>query len=385
MSFLQSFLSSNEDREEQAEENHPNTRSRAAGRHALALATRRNASRSPSPAPQGQFSFHTPGTMATPEQLAAIRDQLRNELRSEVRAELRSEAAATGAGIPDAIKRKPEIPAFDKLHIDHWIRRTENAFIRALITSPREKFAFLETKFPVDLNPRINDYLWGEATQGRWDEFIHYLRTEYGPTKQQRASTFIDGFKCDGRKPSQYAALLNEKTKGVTIEDIKKEMLVREMPTEVQRMLQERIEGLSFEDAAKTADAYFDQDGKPRHINKASSINAVQETESESVTQHLEDGDDINAVGRRFTNRRPSAPTNNFQRTERDRTQKGWHARTAEKPLYPPRSKPPQTNKPSQKLCFYHYKHGDRAERCEIGCPRFDEKRFPGNGKAGQR
>ena len=191
-------------------------------------------SRSPSPVGPGFFNFPQPATqtqpgqfenanMATQEQLDAIRD----ELRAQMRAELRNEAAAAGAQIPDAIKRKPEIPAFDKAHVDHWIRRTENAFIRALIESPREKFAFLETKFPVDFNPRINSFLWGDPTQANWDAFIAYLRTEYGTTKQQRASVFLDGFKRDGKRPSQYVALLNDKTKDVTINDIKKEMLLR--------------------------------------------------------------------------------------------------------------------------------------------------------------
>ena len=320
--------------------------------------------------------------MATPEQLAAIRDQLRNELRNEVRAELRSEAAATAASIPDAIKRRPEIPAFDKNHIHHWIRRTENAFVRALITSPREKFAFLETKFPVDLNPRINDYLWGAATQARWDEFLDYLRAEYGPTKQQRASVFIDGFRRDGKKPSQYAALLNDKTKDVTIDDIKKEMLIREMPVEIQRMLQERIEGLSFENAAQVADAYFDQDGRPRHVSKPTTINVIQESTHEQTFLPPNEGDDINAIGRQFLNQRPS---NHAQYSRRGPTQNG---KTTRPTLG---SQPPQASRPKTKseydpnLCSYHNQFGDRARNCAPGCARANDKKTTGNGKAGQR
>ena len=51
----------------------------------------------------------------------------------------------------------------------------------------------------------------------------------------------------------QYVAALVEKTKDLTLDDIRKEMLVREMPVENRRMLQERIEGDSLEDAAKAA------------------------------------------------------------------------------------------------------------------------------------
>ena len=333
------------------------------------------------PPGEGQFRDALEPIMATDEQLAAIREELRNEMR----AEMRNEAAASAATIPDAIKRKPEIPAFDKAHVDHWIRRTENAFIRALITSPREKFAFLETKFPVDFNPRINDFLWGAATNERWDEFLTYLRAEYGPTKQQKVATILDGLKRDGRKPSQYAALLLEKTKDLTLDDVRKEMLVREMPSDIQRMLQERIEGLSLEDAAKTADAYFDQDGKPRHVNKSVSINSVQNTPNDFTTPYADEADDVNAINRRFPNQRNSGNQRNRNPPTKGGSTPNFQRPTpgAQRPISTPKSKPqPLTNDPS--LCYYHNWYGDRAKKCDVGCSRFDEKRFPGNGKAGK-
>ena len=215
-------------------------------------------SRSPSPTAPGSFNFPPPPkksareleeeqfrdartfNMATPEQLAAIREQLRDELRTEVRNEIRNETAVAAASVPDAIRKKPEIPPFDKAHVEIWIKRTENAFIRANISAVKEKFAFLETKFPVGFDPRIDEYLYGDATDAQWSSFIAYLRKDYGTTIQQRAAIFIDGLKRDGRRPSQFAASLDEKTKDVTIDDIKKEILLREMPTDVRRMLQER-------------------------------------------------------------------------------------------------------------------------------------------------
>ena len=97
--------------------------------------TRDERLRSPDPFEEEEPIFRF--EMATPEQLDAIREQLRNEIRNEVRNETVAAAAAT----PDAIRRKPEIPAFDKAHIDIWIRRTEHAYTRAVITSVSDKFA----------------------------------------------------------------------------------------------------------------------------------------------------------------------------------------------------------------------------------------------------
>ena len=312
--------------------------------------------------------------MATPEQLAALRD----ELRAEIRNELRVETVASAARDPDAIKRKPEIPPFDKEHVDYWIKRTENAFIRALITSPREKFAFLETKFPVNFNPRINDFLFGEATDDTWTDFLQYLRDEYGPTKQQQASVLVDGFKRDGRRPSQYAAALNEKTKDVTLDDVKKEMLVREMPVEIRRMLQERIEGLSFVDAAKTADAYFDKEGRPRH-NTAPSVSAVHKQEGTYTVAFEEDTEGVNAIGKRFQKPRSGGNRNVSQHASSETPQQraGWNSHKAKF------SKP--KNLETKTICSYHANYGDQARKCEVGCYRFDENRFPGNEKAGRK
>ena len=330
------------------------------------------------------FTFN----MATPEQIAAIREELRNEIR----AELKNETAAAAAQIPDAIRRKPEVPNFDKNHIEIWIKRTENAYIRANITSTQEKFAFLENKFPVNFDPKVDEFLYGDATLANWTSFLDYLRAEYGPTKQQRASIFLDGLKRDGRRPSQYAAALGDKTKDVTVDEIKKEMLLREMPVDVRRMLQERIETVSFKDAAKIADSYFDAEGRPRHVTTPS-INKVTTTSAPSPTVFTEpfsdDDQAVNAVGHKFSQRQPGGPSRNAQGSGRTQ-QRNRAGQTAKTKIPKPVPKTVEANPdcPIQKgvnLCRSHFKFGDKAWYCEVSCSRFEEQRYPGNGRAGQR
>ena len=249
--------------------------------------------------------------------------------------------------------------------------------IRALIASPREKFAFLEAKFSCNFNSRINEFLWGSPTEENYNEFLAYLRKEYGPTKQQKAAIILDGFKRDGRKPSQYVAALIEKTKDITLDDIHKEMLVREMPVEIRRMLQERIESESLEEAAKAADAYFDQEGRPRF--QSSSINHVQHHESEN---DADDNDGVNAVGGRFQ-KKPNGfkkPYQNFNRP----APKSWPNQSAKKPQQAATSQQQPASQQSE-LCWYHDKFGNKSTKCEVGCKLFDANRFPGNGKAGTK
>ena len=339
-------------------------------------------SRSPSPNPFAQLQFNFPPqpanieedqfvdaappiNMATPEQLEQIREQLRDEVRREVR----NETTAAAAAIPDAIKRKPEIPAFNKEHIEIWIKRTEHAYTRAGITAVNDKFAWLETKFPVGTDPKVDEFLYGDATNENWDAFLAYLRKEHGTTKQQRASVFLDGFKRDGRRPSQYAAALVDKTKDVNIDDIRKEMLLREMPVDIRRMLQERIEDCTFDEAAKAADAYFDKEGRPRH-NAQTSVNEIANPE---FSTPFSDDDAINAV-RRFPNSRAPAQNRN-----RSFPPKGGNA--TGNPPNPSHS----SSIGSNGLCWFHTKFGERAKKCEVACKQYDEKRFAGNAKAGRK
>ena len=336
------------------------------------------------------FPFNVPA-MATEEQLTAIREALRNELRNEVRQELRNETAAAAASIPDAIRKKPDIPQFDKAHVDIWIKRTENAFIRANIRAVNEKFAFLETKFPVGFDPRIDEYLYGDATDDNWTAFLAYLRKEFGATKQQRAAIILDGLELDGRRPSQFAATLDDKTKDVTMDDVKKEMLLRKMPTDIRRMLQERIETLSFKDAAKIADNYFDADGRPKHGSQTPSVNHVTKSMAKMTFQDHPDASDdenadTNAVGfnkKRFEKRpngrgqqnRFSSSQNQTRNAPAPQQSQGFQAPN-------PRNRGAPAPKQNQ-LCRYHQQFGDDAQTCKQGCPKFPK--IPSNGKAGRQ
>ena len=312
-------------------------------------------------------------------------ERLHDELRAEIRAEFRTEAAAAAAAVPDAIRKKPEIPAFDKANVDIWVRRLENAYIRANITTAREKFAFLESKFSVGVDPRIDEFLYGDATDELWRQFLDYLKEEFGPTKQQRAAIFVDGFKRDGRRPSQYAAALDEKTKNVTIDDVKKEMLIREMPSDVRQMLQERIDDLSFKEAAKVADSYFDHEGRPRR-----SIGVMNVDDIDNHADSPEPSDaSINAIPR-------TRPTRAFQQAPRPQAttpsrpaQQQQQTPTPRQNNFPQRRPLPPTNRPAhygtKALCYYHDKFGNGATRCEVSCPLFDQRRFAGNDRAGRR
>ena len=280
----------------QEDERPGRTRSQtAAGRLALpAPFIARGRSRSPSPAVVGDNAFSFRDRVINspnPYNAAVMGDidvaELQRIAKSAADAAAAASAALTAmtaqltASQHDNTRlralKKPDLPNFDAKNIEIWLRRVDAAFIRAGVDSTKDKFAFLEAKFPVELDPRINNFLFGTITENTWTEFQNYLVKRFGRTKQQRVNTLINGIERDGRRPSEVAALFCELTRDVTIEDIRKEQLLKMLPVDVKRALAKEPESLTLEQLAEVADNYFDQQGRPKFTSPTTTISFVEE------------------------------------------------------------------------------------------------------------
>ena len=224
---------------------------------------------------------------------------------------------ATPAQTTSVTRRKrPDLPAFDKTNIDIWIKRVEAAYAREDVTDPKQKFAFLESTIGVNMGPTINSFMFGEATQANWEAFIQHLRETYGPTKQKRCSTFLDGLKRDGRRPSDHLALIRDRAKDVTIDDLEKQLVFRGLPQDVQKLLQDKLDGKNALETAQMADQHFDQQGRP--LNSETTICSVTENSSFPTTaphlhaQQLEQSSDVNAVNLRQGQSAPQGNNSQF-------------------------------------------------------------------------
>ena len=193
-------------------------------------------------------------------------------------------------------RKRPELPAFDKSNIHIWIQRVESAYAREEVTEPKQKFAFLESIIGVNLGPTINNYMFGEATAQSWKSFLDHLKETYGPTKETRCSTYLDGLKRNGLRPSDHLALIRDRAKDVTLDDLQKQLILRELPTDIRKLLQDKVEKLDAKATAALADAHFAKDGQP--LNAGTSINNISEQQQNHPTsiQPEEDTSEINAI-----------------------------------------------------------------------------------------
>ena len=364
--------------------------------HLQIVANRLERIRSRSPSPARQYPPLPPSPKRSSAEVEE--DQFRDAL-SQPQDMAAGGDQATIRALAEALQgmkvssRKPDLPSFDPANIELWIKRVDNAYRRAGVTDPRDKFAHIESKFAVDSDARIQSFIFGEGTEAEWASFTSYLKERYGKSKSQRASILLDGVKREGRMPSEMFAFVKEKIGDLTIDDLIKEMVVRELPVDIQRTIHEQAKSLDGAATTKLADAYFDKDGKPIHKSSSAPVNNVEvETDNEE--------DDVNAVNRGKPRSRPFPPGRN----QNSRTP--WSQGTQQPPRQGPQQRPQhvlsQNNRnraapaPGEKrenrgaptvkdvkLCKFHLLYGDSARTCEPTCAMFPK--WSGNGRAGRQ
>ena len=298
--------------------------------------------------------------------------------------------------------KKPELPAFDRKNVELWIKRVEAAYQRSNVTAPKDKFAYLEPKFPVDFNVKINDYLFGTASEERWLAFLEYLKDEFGKSKRQQTAILLSSHTRAGLKPTQFLINLKDKTKKVSLDDIHKEILIKSLPSDVQHALVDKFDDMTAEEAATAADKYFDNDGRPLSTSSnASSVNAVQPhldqpEESSNFTAPFSDEEtDVNFVSKRQFNKNGKfgGNNNNFRQKQRP----GFSNSSSSSF----RNSRPNFSSGSNKsnaftavirpsgLCSFHETYKDESQTCMQGCRRFNShkgrKIFAGNDEPGKR
>ena len=279
---------------------------------------------------------------ATPEQIRRIAEEAQQEsrnLRSQqdrmtAALEAATQAAANATAALQALslnnsaqaaattttkRKRPELPALDKTNIHIWIQRVESAYAREEVTDPKQKFAFLESIIGVNLGPTINNFMFGEATAQNWTAFLEHLKDVYGPTKETRCSIYLDGIKRNGLRPTDHLALIRDRAKDVSIDDLQKQLIIRELPSDVKKLVQDKVEKLDAAATASLADAHFEKDGRPR--NGDASVSSVTQQPLQQTPIHGNNSNsgnqlqDLAAEVNAVPGRRPQAPRRNNNRS----------------------------------------------------------------------
>ena len=218
--------------------------------------------------------------------------------------------------------RKPDLPAFDKSAVEIWIRRVESAYVRAGISLAVEKFAFVESKFGMNEDPVVDKFLFGDPTDENWTAFCDYLKKRHGKTTRQKVAAVLEPAQMDGRTPLQFLARLQQNSDGITLDDIYKEICMRQLPNDIQHVICKATEKMSVTEMMTYAESFYNPDGS-RLLKKPAIVNSVENipnAPTATFTAPFNDNNteeapagDINAIrGRQnFPKNRPFSNNNN--------------------------------------------------------------------------
>ena len=337
------------------------------------------------------------------DQLQASQQQLRDSQQTVQQLSNAFQAlSAQPQRSAQAPKKKPELPPFDSKNVLIWIRRIEAAYARVGVVEAKDKFAWLESLFQVKLNPRIDSYLYGNNTETDWSDFIQYLKDEYGPTKRQKAQKLLAENSRHDMKPTQFLTQLEEDTKDVTVDDVRKEHLLKTLPPGIRQMMGKDTEAKSAKEVAAWADQFFDRQGRPleRSINPINSISSSSSTTADSTASSSssssfthafgDDDTDINFVKRggfngggrgrgmaRGNRSNSRSRFGNFSNSSSSASQAPRDASQHHQQQHPPGT------------CRFHRKFGDQANKCVSDCPKFKsfsaQQKQQGNANGGRR
>ena len=283
-------------------------------------------------------------------------------------------------------RKKPDLPPFDRKNIHIWIRRLLAAYDRVGVTEPREKFAWLESIFQVKMDPKIDAYLYGTNSAEEWEEFLIYLKEQYGPSKRQRTIKLMGDIPREDLKPSQYLVQLKEDTQDVEIDDIRKEHLLRSIPPRIREIMGKAVEEMTSDEVAKVADDYFDKQGRPLEKN-VSPINNVDSTASNTFTSAFSDEEETDV---------------NFVRKQQQRGNSRQRSRSRSRPRFPGQqssfnrsssSSGSKNNAASDSgndnVCYFHRKFKEKTTKCMPTCPKYaafkSQQKQQGNGQGARR
>ena len=299
---------------------------------------------------------------------------------------------------PHPHRKKPELPPFDPANISIWIRRVTAAYDRAGVVIAKDKFAYLESMFQVKMNPRIDAFMYGSNTEQDWSNFLTYLVEEYGPTIRQKTVKLLSDNPRHDMRPSQYLVQLKEDCKGVEIDHIYREHLLKSIPPRIREIMGKDVDKMTSEEVALAADDYFDRKGKPiekvaqpiSHVTKPSppASNEFTPAFAPSFTPAFEEADetDINAV-KKGNRGRGSGQGGNRQRSQ----SRNWRdkSNSASNSSNSASSSSTSGKAASDSTCYFHRRWGDKTTKCVTNCSLYSkfiaQNRQTGNGQGGRR
>lgn len=218
-----------------------------------------------------------------------------------------------------------------------WFAQAESQFEIAGINKDATKYGYLLSVLDADMADEVEDVIAKPPSENKYENLKNELIKRFSTSREQRIRQLLSEQQMGDRKPSSFLRHLRSLA-GKCDESIIRELWMRNLPPEVQRILMAQMD-LPLDKVADLADSIMEAP-----FGKSASVNATSAPfDLEKVMRRIDELDKkIDAIGRYRTRSRSNSST---------------------------RSRPRSTSRSGKSgECWYHRRFGTKAAKCINPC-----------------
>ena len=287
--------------------------------------------------------------------------------------------------MPTSIK----LPPFNTSDVPLWFAQVETAFDLQAISDPLIQFKVVVGALGPDIASEIRNIILNPPKENPFATLKTELQNSYGLSSRQRIGKLLSNEELGDRKPSAFLRQMLTLVDGPAKPDetFLKTLFLQRLPANVQTILALAVDELSLEKLALQADRIMEVEARngpsiahisepaPNSVNACNFVPMKSKPEMPTSTSQNEISQLTDLIKQLRTS--VSSLAARHDKLEQSvRRGGGGRERDRSKSLQRSHSKPRDNSKFD--TCWYHYKFGAKATKCDTPCTW-----TPGNAKPG--
>ena len=268
---------------------------------------------------------------------------------------------------PQSVHSPPELsrvafraPPFWKANPDLWFMQLESQFYTAGITSEDTKFHSVIAALDTEILTYVSDIVRHPPTVGKYDQLKKRIVGHFSQSETSRLRSLLQELQLGDKKPSQLLREMRHLAADKLGDDILKQLWMQRLSLNCQQILSVGIGDL--EALAAIADKVTEVSGIE------ASVSVVQSTPPDILVT---------------MQKQISALRESVERLSRDKVRGNDSERHRRRSNSHGRQRSPAAIR-RHAMCWYHYRHGDRALNCNKPCSFRAAQNEQGNDQAHQ-
>lgn len=236
----------------------------------------------------------------------------------------------------------PEEPAL-------WFAQLEGQFVLSKVSSDTTKYYYVTTQLETKYALQVKDIITNPPETNKYTKLKTELISRLSASQEKRIQQLLVHEELGDRRPSQFLRHLQNLAGPSGASDFVKSVWTNRLPHNIQTVIASQIADLQVEKLAEIADRVHEIAPTTPQVASTSADNTELVKQVSELTKQVAMLTTKMYRGRRHSRSRSRSQAR-YRRYDRSNSS---------------RSQQPPPNHPH---CFYHYKYGDKANKCKQPC-----------------